>query len=796
MERQFDDLLRQYAPLVQAMCRDAAGGDSEHCRDLYQNACLRLWQHLAELRHDAAPHEQRAWVEWQVRHVLEHAARRQRPPTLSDLPEQADTGDTENAERRALIADLANQLPPQDRHLLLMRLEGYTADEIASDLGIGRDTVYQRWHRIVARLRHMLAVLLALAVVSSIAVAVVPQWRKAVFGVTPAVADSLPDTTVSPSKENDTVATPWVDVDWDYHGLFPWGDSVWHGGWAWQHNREAGTVTFYRTSGSRVIRAVMHNAPANYFDSHISNNDSMNTALKQAASAAVAVALAVATQAQVAHDFQTVTPQGDTIFCIITDSAQHHVSVRGDESVWNTPYIRYSDTLVIPSTVEHGGEQYTVTSLADSAFYSHGEIKAAVIPSSVTTIGRLALASTGIFELEVPDGVDSIGPKAFGTIGNVIYHGNAGGSPWAALTVNGYEEDGIFYPDSNRAAVTACRPWVTQAVLPASVRTIGRYAFSLGQLESIILPEGLETIGNSAFQSCSRLGSIVIPSTVTKIDKYAFYNAFRASGETTVTIADAACSIGQGAFYYCNMSAIDLGSHVISIGSDAFASLSRTDSIIVPNSCTHLAPRAFCYNYNGRLKKVHLPAGLDTIRDELLHGCTGLRELNIPPSVVYIGEMALAELSSVTELTLPASLTHLGPWALGDCTRINKMTSLAAVPPQACDNTFDGMNASLTLTVPCGSMEAYRTDIYWSHFQNIEEDCDGIEVDNGQRPMISVSDGNITISGCNGTVRLFDTGGRLLAETVCHDTCAMPRPPAGIYMLQTDDFPATKIVVP
>ena len=120
------------------------------------------------------------------------------------------------------------------------------------------------------------------------------------------------------------------------------------------------------------------------------------------------MALATATKAQVAHDFQTVTPQGDTLFCTITDSAQRHISVRGDESVWNAQYIHYSDTLAIPASVEHDGIAYTVTALADSAFYSHSEVKSVSIPATVTSIGRLALASTSIYDLNVHDNVETI----------------------------------------------------------------------------------------------------------------------------------------------------------------------------------------------------------------------------------------------------------------------------------------------------------------------------------------------------------------------------------------------------
>ncbi len=68
----FNTTLSTYSALIWSMCRNAACGDSELCRDLFQEASIRLWQHISELDMNAKPYQQKAWVEWQVRHVLSH----------------------------------------------------------------------------------------------------------------------------------------------------------------------------------------------------------------------------------------------------------------------------------------------------------------------------------------------------------------------------------------------------------------------------------------------------------------------------------------------------------------------------------------------------------------------------------------------------------------------------------------------------------------------------------------------------------------------------------------------------
>ena len=791
----FNRLFRTYGAIVWSMCKNASHDDYERCRDLFQDVSVRLWLHIGDLRPDAKPHEEKAWVEWQTRHVLSHS---RKPREMEhNLPEIPDDDTAAETERRTLVADLMAQLQDEDRQLMQMRLEGYSADEIANTMGIKRDAVYQRIHRIVARMRKMLIILLFILAASTIAVAVVPQWRKAVFHRSTPPSSPTPDgTSVHHQSTTDSVATPAIVVNWDYHGNEPWYTHTSKGGSGMAFNHLNSTITYYRTFNGRTVTAVMHVDPAILFHDTLTS-DSMNTTMKQAALAAALVALATATKAQVVHDFQTVTPQGDTLFCTITDSAQRHISVRGDESVWNAQYIHYSDTLVIPSSVEYNGATYTVTALADSAFYNHGEVKAVSIPPTVTDIGRMALASTGIVELMVHNNVVTIGLGAFYFIKNVVYHGEATGTPWGALAVNAYEEDGIFYSDSTRSRVTGCRSGVTQALLPTSVRTIGRYAFvGIGTLATVTLPEGLDTIGRQAFASCSSLGSVVIPSTVKEVGKYAFSNSFNPNGSATVTIADAECSIGQGAFAYSHVGAIDLGNRITSIGEDAFCTCNELDSVIVPNSCTYIAARAFCYNYNGRLKKVRLPEGLDTIRAELLHGCAKLVEVNIPSSVVYIDSMAFLECSKLTELTLPAGLTYIGQYAFGECSRVRKIHSLAATPPQAFSGTFYRMNPELLLIVPCHSGEVFNADSYWSYFNNIEEDCTGVPTAEAPQMAIRTIEGGITVEGCaDDRIRIFDTGGRLIAETNCQGTCTLRLPAAGIYMVQIADRPARKVVV-
>jgi hypothetical protein len=175
---------------------------------------------------------------------------------------------------------------------------------------------------------------------------------------------------------------------------------------------------------------------------------------------------------------------------------------------------------------------------------------------------------------------------------------------------------------------------------------------------------------------------------------------------------------------------------------------------------------------------------------------SSLTEITLSDNLTYIGDGAFSECINLTELTLPASLTYIGGGAFYWCWRIQTIRSLATTPPQAFWSTFDYINFELLLIVPCHSGDAYAADPYWSYFSNIEEDCTGIPTAEAPQATIRTIEGGIAIEGCTGDrIRIFDTGGRLIAETTCHGTCTLRLPAAGIYMVQIADRPARKVVV-
>ena len=83
-------------------------------------------------------------------------------------------------------------------------------------------------------------------------------------------------------------------------------------------------------------------------------------------------------------------------------------------------------------------------------------------------------------------------------------------------------------------------------VIPDGVRSIGNFAFAgCRGLTQVVIPDSVRKIGISAFSGCDGLTSVAIPSGVTEIGEDAFMGC---SGLMRVSIPDGIRNVGQGAF--------------------------------------------------------------------------------------------------------------------------------------------------------------------------------------------------------------------------------------------------------
>ncbi|MFA5449122.1 MAG: leucine-rich repeat protein [Clostridia bacterium] len=176
-----------------------------------------------------------------------------------------------------------------------------------------------------------------------------------------------------------------------------------------------------------------------------------------------------------------------------------------------------------------------------------------------------------------------------------------------------------------------------------SVIDIAPYAFKdYNRITSIVIPYGLRTIGNNAFEGCTGLSSMSIPNSVTNIGGSAFSGC---SGLVDITLPFVGSALNNpsnihfgyifGASSYNDNSSYipsSLKTVVItqatSIGNYAFSGCSSLTSIVILDSITNIEHFAFS-------------------------GCSGLTSITIPESVINIGYSAFSGCNNLMDITLP-----------------------------------------------------------------------------------------------------------------------------------------------
>ena len=126
------------------------------------------------------------------------------------------------------------------------------------------------------------------------------------------------------------------------------------------------------------------------------------------------------------------------------------------------------------------------------------------------------------------------------------------------------------------------------------VVSIGEKAFqNKGSLVSVTIPDSVTLIGGYAFNSCSKLKSVVIGKSVETISERAFDNC---ESLEKIVIPDSVKKIKEYAFCLCvNLTSVDFGNSLEKIENNAFYSCSSLTSVVIPDSVKDIQYEAFSY---------------------------------------------------------------------------------------------------------------------------------------------------------------------------------------------------------
>ena len=187
-------------------------------------------------------------------------------------------------------------------------------------------------------------------------------------------------------------------------------------------------------------------------------------------------------------------------------------------------------------------------------------------------------------------------------------------------------------------------------------KTLIQYA--IGKKDaSFIIPDGVTSIGNSAFRDCYSLTNITIPNSVTSIGNSAFSNCDKLTSIIVDANNEKYKSI-DGNLYMKN------GKTLIQ-----YAIGKKDTSFIIPDGVTSIDDAALRYCYN--LTSISIPDSVTSIGSYAFSDCYSLTSITIPDSVASIGSYAFYHCDNLTSITIPSSVTSIGNNAFYFCIRLH-----------------------------------------------------------------------------------------------------------------------------
>ena len=251
---------------------------------------------------------------------------------------------------------------------------------------------------------------------------------------------------------------------------------------------------------------------------------------------------------------------------------------------------------------------------------------------------------------------------------------------------------------------------MTSVIIPDTVSTIGAGSFCFcSSLADLIIPEGVQEIDDDAFFGCSSLTSVLIPASVTDLGGCVFANCTDLTSITVDPDNPSYCDI-DGILYTKDLAVLwqhpagrgdmyRIPDSVTRILYGTFYGCRKLTSITIPEKVNSIEISTFfgCSS----LISITIPESVTSIGDYAFKGCSRLTSIAIPDSVTSIGDAAFNACSSLTRITIPESVTSIGRSAFYYCSNLTNIT-IPEIVTSIGEGTFSYCSNMTSITIPKG----------------------------------------------------------------------------------------------
>ena len=292
-----------------------------------------------------------------------------------------------------------------------------------------------------------------------------------------------------------------------------------------------------------------------------------------------------------------------------------------------------------------------------------------------------------------------------------------------------FDKYGVEFSDDRKTLVKCPSNFEGKYIIPDGVKTIGAYSFGYNPdeftqpcegLTSIIIPNSVTNIDRMAFCGCHNLEAVEIPYSIVRIEQFAFADCSKLQ-YIDVALSNANYCSNDGVLFDKGKSTLvqfpagkDSTSYTIpnsttNISDGAFMGNTTLTIITVPDNVKYIGKRAFAGCSS--LQSISLPDTIKSIEECTFWSCHNLTSLVIPNNVTKIGDGAFEDCEGLTNVSIPNSVTSIGEGAFFGCNRLASIILPNGIT-QIKDYFFEDGSSLMSIIIPCGvtniGEEAFR----------------------------------------------------------------------------------------
>jgi hypothetical protein len=196
------------------------------------------------------------------------------------------------------------------------------------------------------------------------------------------------------------------------------------------------------------------------------------------------------------------------------------------------------------------------------------------------------------------------------------------------------------------------------------------------------------SIGERAFKGCTRINSVTMPESVTKI--------------------------GKNAFQETSLQSITIGANVREICEEAFIYNVVLKTVVISDKVEKIGKRAFAHSV---VENITLGKGVKEIGYEAFKGCDRLTSMTIPDKVVSIGDFAFYGCSALRSVAIGESIRAISFRSFAACRSLQFVICKSLVVPVTASTAFDDTPDDKTLRVPGIVLDYYKEQVPWKIFK-------------------------------------------------------------------------------